>query len=502
MSPTYASQYPVLRSFPLLVGYAAGVGAWGGVVLSMAALTCAIHWMVSVWINARYAFVAAMLVVLRFGLFSMWVNSYWGGAFTALGGALLLGGYAILRSRPTVMAGGLLGLGGLILMTTRPYEGLFFAAPLGGALVVRLLRSNAEARKSLLAPGAAAAALVVLGFGLTIADNLATTGTWTDTTYAVFNRTYGQPPALMPINWERRSSPAARYHSIQLRRDNDTQWYERRNSFKSIAAAEYFRFRNYWNFYVGFALAPPFALGLWALRREPPVLLSAAGLAFALSLGSFDFAHYAAPGFGFVILAVMLGFRSLRAWKPNDGLLGLALSRTLPLALLFGAAIPLSSALFGMPRFPLTVDTNFTAAACCWMTPRSLHVAVGNEVQRTSGRNLILVDTGPKAPANEVLVANEPSVDDATSIWVNDDPEYNLATVERYRGRRIWRLGWLDDGSPCLQQVEIGSTPGGAALSGRFAKVPEDPERGWVVAPPGQCPGGLTRPPGPVSAVN
>jgi hypothetical protein len=46
LSPTYSSQYPALRSFPILVGYLAGVGAWGGVVLCMAALTAAVYWIV------------------------------------------------------------------------------------------------------------------------------------------------------------------------------------------------------------------------------------------------------------------------------------------------------------------------------------------------------------------------------------------------------------------------------------------------------------------------
>ncbi len=495
LDPTYASQYPVLRSLPLLIGYAVGVGAWGGVVLSMAALASAVYWMVSVWIDARYAFVAAMLVILRFGLFSMWVNSYFGGAITALGGVLLVGSYAIVRSRPTVVAGGLLGLGVFLLMTTRPYEGLFYAAPLGGALAIHWLRSGAEARKSLLIPGAVAAALVVAGFSLTLADNLTTTGNWKVSPYTVFDRTYAIPPALMPAKWEWPRSSAIQYDWLRRRRDLFyARLYERRNSLQGVAGAEIFRFRNYWNFYVGFALSLPFVVGLWALRREPAVLLSAAALALALTMETYDFEYYAPPGFGFVVLAVMLGFQSLRVWKPGYGPVGLALSRTLPLALVLGTAIPLSSALSGKPQFP-RFEGNSLNAPCCWIWPRSLHVAVENEIQRTADRNLIIVDTGPRAPLREILVANGPSVDDARSIWVNDDPEYNVATIARYRDRRIWRLGWLDDRSPCLQLFQGAPTQIGASLLGSFAKLPDDPERSWSYAQSGQCPEGLTRPP-------
>ena len=102
LSPTYASMYPVLRSLPLLIGYWLGIGAWGGVLLSMVALTVAVYWMVKVWINARYAFIAALIVIIRYGLFSSWVNSYCGGAFTALGGVLLLGGFKVVKSRRTL----------------------------------------------------------------------------------------------------------------------------------------------------------------------------------------------------------------------------------------------------------------------------------------------------------------------------------------------------------------------------------------------------------------
>jgi hypothetical protein len=105
--PTYASIYPILRSFPLGVGYWLGIGAWGGVLLSMVALTVAVYWMVREWVNRKYSFIAALIVILRYGLFSVWVNSYWGGAFTPLGGVLLLGGFKAVRSRPTLFSGAL-----------------------------------------------------------------------------------------------------------------------------------------------------------------------------------------------------------------------------------------------------------------------------------------------------------------------------------------------------------------------------------------------------------
>ena len=144
----------------------------------MVALTVAVYWMVREWINSRYAFIASLIVMVRYGLFSLWVNSFWGGAFTALGGVLLLGGFKAIRSRPNLLNGAVVGLGVFIMMTTRPYEGMVYAIPFGAALVIQFIRSTTLERKSLIPAGMAATVLVAAGFGLTLVHNQAVTGDW------------------------------------------------------------------------------------------------------------------------------------------------------------------------------------------------------------------------------------------------------------------------------------------------------------------------------------
>ena len=197
ITPTYASMYPVLRSFPMFLGLFLGIGAWGGVLLSMVALAVAIYWMVREWIDAKYALIAAFVVILRFGLFSLWVNSYWGGAFTALGGVLLLGGFKAVRSRPNLLSGALVGLGVFILMTTRPYEGAAYAAPFGAALIIQFIRSTSLERRSLIPAGVAAAVVVAAGVGLSLADNQATTGDWKMSPYTLYIQTQHLPVFLV-----------------------------------------------------------------------------------------------------------------------------------------------------------------------------------------------------------------------------------------------------------------------------------------------------------------
>jgi hypothetical protein len=492
LSPAYASMYPVLRSFPIFVGLSLGIGAWGGILLSMVALIVVVYWMVREWMNSRYAFIAAFIVVIRYGLFSFWVNSYWGGAFTALGGVLLLGGYKAIRSRPDILNGALVGLGVVILMSTRPYEGMLYSIPFGAALVLQFVRSTALERKSLIPAGLAAGVLVAAGFGLTLAHNEAVTGDWKTAPYSLYRQTAAEVPAFLVESRSPQGGAPARYDKTRYNLDIEANSYNRRATWAGILSAEAFRLRNYWNFYVGFALAIPFVVGVYALRGEPTLLLAAALLGVGLSLGTFDFAHYAAPAFGLVILATMAGFRNLRQWKPWGHPYGLSLSRVLPLALLLGSVIPLSSTFIGWPTYTMFVNTHFSTP-CCWLRPRSLHMTIADEVDRYEGRNLVVVDSGPKAPRDEVLVSNDPDVDNEETIWINDDAELNRLAIERYPDRRIWRLGWLDDGAACLQPSETVS--GLADAVPEIARLSGDQERGWSPGSTDRCPGGLVHAP-------
>jgi hypothetical protein len=139
--PTYASKYPPGQGLVMAAGQRLLGQPWFGIWLSCGALAAALCWGLQGWLSAGWALLGTVIAVDSCA-FSYWMNSYWGGAVAAIGGALVVGAYARLRLRGSAKGAWMFGLGSVILLLTRPYEGALLIVP--AAVFLWLRRKQAR----------------------------------------------------------------------------------------------------------------------------------------------------------------------------------------------------------------------------------------------------------------------------------------------------------------------------------------------------------------------
>jgi hypothetical protein len=291
----------------LLLGMVLANHAWVGVWLSTIAMCMAAVWMLRAWLSAPLALLGGILIVLRLGIFSYWVNSYWGGTLTALGAFLVLGAMPRFLEHRRWRDGLVLAVGASILLVTRPVEGALLCLPVAVTILWCLWRSpNGRASRSLVRLGVPAALLLAVSGGWILSYNAATTGQALKSPYDLNRELYAVTPAFLFLerpDSEQRGPPF--FRELYAWEDG---YYDARTgparAARSVAAKIYYN----WNFYVGFLLTPAFLAGLWAARRRPFLLATLGFFMTAYMFETWNFPHYTAPIFPVILIILMMGF--------------------------------------------------------------------------------------------------------------------------------------------------------------------------------------------------
>ncbi|MDB5964710.1 MAG: putative rane protein [Polaromonas sp.] len=442
--PAYASMYFPGRGAPLALGLLLAHQAWVGVWISFVAMCMASVWMLQGWVSRPMALLGGVLIVLRIGVFSYWVNSYWGGAFTAFGAMLVVGALPRVLVRPGWGHGILMGIGAVILLTTRPYEGALLCLPVGIYLMVHLLRPRWQGGRAAFARVALPVVLLsACAGGLLLEYNHATTGNYLKTAYSLNRETYAYAPAFLtspPVKSAERGPP---YFRLFYKAEGTN--YDRRRSAWELLRGVAAKFYYTWNFYLGPTFTLAFMAGLWVARRQyflvGTLLLFIAGYV----IETWNFPHYTAPVFPVVLILTMRGFEWLRTFRPRDKPVGLFLTRAMPTAALLILLLPAFSLVAGKPALRANAHSN----PCCAIARDNVRSLLMDQLIASPGKDLVLVKDGPNNPIHYEMVYNDADIDNSEVVWAHELGREQDLKLERYFGsRRLWEFEWLGATEP------------------------------------------------------
>jgi hypothetical protein len=355
------------------------------------------------------------------------MNSYWGGAVAATGGALVLGAMPRIIRYAKARDALLLALGLAILANTRPYEGLLLSIPVGAWFLWWLVgktKSTVRIRTRaahVLAPLIAVLILTVVFMGY---YNRRLTGDAFLFPHVLNSRTYSTMGLFL---WDH-PKPPKEYHNQQFddfyngweREDYQNTWRDAWN----VSVEKLTRSGSTYFWWGALLLLPGLPFFFRDRNMRLPLLI------FALCAAGFlatiwSFPHYASPATCVIFLLLVQAIRHLRTMHLGGRPVGVALSC---------AAICLLAAEVGLRA------SNHHCDPLEWTCQGDLsRAAIQEKLSHTPGKHLILVRYEEDHNIHDEWVYNGAEIDSAKVLWARElDAEQNAKLLAYFKDRHVW----------------------------------------------------------------
>ena len=423
--PTYNSMYPPAQGSFLALGETLFQEPWAGVVISVGLMGAALCWMMQRWLPPAWALYGTLLAGLKIGVVGLWMNSYMGGAASAIGGALLIGALPVLlRRQRRILPAVFLGLGMVILMNSRPFDGAVLSMAALCYLVAGLTPGRTLPR--LLAPAA-----IVLAGGVLFTGyyNWRVTGNPARMGYQVNRDTYGWPENLAFLKAKKLTLSDPVLQKMYLKEVAQRDAYN--TPFKILDNLLTRLFDN-WTYFIGPVLTVPlvFLPRLFRDRRRRPLLVFI-GVIVALNLFQLVlYPYHLGPLVAVMFTIVTLGIRHLYVRLGRRR--GAVALLVLPLCVILVGA---------MKQEADDLDLHLAY----WERAAELHhdarAYIAEWLARRPGKQLVVVRYAPFHHPNQEWVYNGADIDGGKVVWAREVDALQDAELLRYfRDREVWLL--------------------------------------------------------------